>query len=271
MSKEKYLYINVEEIIKTKLGKKHKRIPKFIIKYLEKILHQDENNDFLWEKKDHKDIEFAEDIIEFLQINIKYEGIENIPNSGRFIFVANHPLGGLESIALIKIISLKFVELKFVVNDFLMILTQFKNIFIPINKLGGQNRQYAEQLNDAYFSEKQILYFPAGLCSRKIKGKIVDLEWQKSFIQKAIESRRDIIPIHIDGKNSNFFYNLAKLRKFLRIKFNIEMLYLVDEMYKQRGQVITFKIGKPISYLSFNKSKSSKEWAQEIKELTYKL
>lgn len=271
MEEEKYLQINVEEILKARLGKKYKRIPAFLIRYLKKIIHQEDNNTFLKEKRFHKDLEFVDDIINFLQIGIAYEGLENVPDSGRFIFVANHPLGGLESIAIMQLVSKKFTDLTFVVNDLLMVLTPLHNIFIPVNKLGGQNRNYAEKLNEVYSSDRQILYFPAGLCSRKINGKVVDLEWQKSFIQKAIENKRDVIPIHIEGRNSNFFYNLARFRKFLGIKVNVEMLYLVDEMYKQRGQTIKFKIGKPISYLNFDKSKNYKEWAQWVKEETYKL
>jgi len=238
---------------------------------LKKILHQEELNVFLAEHPESKDLEFVEDSIKFIDLTVKFEGLENIPDTGRFIFVANHPLGGLESLAMMQVISKKYKDLVFIVNDMLMFLTPLKNIFVPVNKLGTQSRQYVEMINNAYFSDKQILYFPAGLCSRKIKGKIVDLEWQKNFIQKSKESKRNIIPIFIKAKNSNFFYNLAKFRKIFGIKFNIEMLYLVNEMFKQRGQTLNLKIGTPIPFSNFDNSKTVKEWAQEVKKIVYSL
>ncbi|MDR2835835.1 MAG: glycerol acyltransferase [Bacteroidales bacterium] len=271
MEEEKLLQIDVEEIIKTKSASTYKKIPKVVIRYLKKILHQDEINEFLKIQKGIIDLKFVEESIKFVGINLVMDGFENIPNAGKFIFVANHPLGGAESLLMMKTVSQKYKEMFFIVNDLLMFLTPLKNIFIPVNKLGGQSRKHAELINQAYFSEKQILYFPAGLCSRKIKGKIVDLEWQKNFIIKAIESQRDIVPIYIDGKNSDFFYNLAKLRKFLGIKFNIEMLFLVNEMFKQRGKTVTIRIGKPISFTEFNNSKTPIQWAQVVKDRVYKI
>jgi putative hemolysin len=146
-----------------------------------------------------------------------------------------------------------------------------KGIFIPINKHGGQTRQGVEYINSVYQSDFQLLYFPAGLVSRKIKGKIVDLQWQKSFVGKAVSSQRDIIPVFIDGRNSRFFYNLAKFRKIFRIKANIEMLFLADEMMKQKGQTIKLIFGKPIPFSTFDKSKTPQEWADYLKDLTYSL
>ena len=269
MIEEKFLQIDVEAIIKSKSPKSHKKIPKFIIRYLKKILHQDEINVFLAEQKDVKNLDFVDASIIFLDMKIEAFGLENIPEEGKFIFVANHPLGGMESLAMMKIISQKHKNLLFLVNDLLMFLTPLKDIFISVNKLGSQSRQHVEQINNAYNSDNQILNFPAGLVSRKIKNKIIDLEWQKNFITKAIETKRDIIPMFVEGKNSNFFYNLANIRKFLKLKFNIEMIFLVNEMFKKRGQTTKLHIGKPINYTIFDKSKTPKEWAKWVKEITY--
>jgi len=156
-------------------------------------------------------------------------------------------------------------------NDFLMAIEPLKKFFVPINKVGSQSRGSINKIEELYQSENQILIYPAGLCSRKINGKIVDLTWQKHFIQKAVENKIDIIPFYFDGKNSNFFYNLAKVRKFFRIKFNIEMMYLADEMFKHRGKSFTIYFGKPISHTTFNQTKKPLEWAEEVKKITYRL
>jgi len=152
-----------------------------------------------------------------------------------------------------------------------MNIKNLSEIFIPINKHGGQAKKAAIMLEDAYQSDATILTFPAGLVSRKQKGKIEDLDWKKSFIAKSKKHKRNIVPIHIDGRNSNFFYNLANLRKFFGLKSNLEMLYLPNELFKQRGKTFTVRIGKPISYQTFDKSLSYDKWAEKMKRETYKL
>ena len=153
-------------------------------------------------------------------------------------------------------------------NDFLLEIGPLRELFIPINKVGKQARNTAPLVEDLYNSEHQILIFPAGLCSRKINGKITDLNWNKHFIQKAIEYKRDIIPIHFEGRNSNFFYNLANLRKKLKIKFNVEMTFLADEMFRKKRRFYKVNIGKPIPYTYFDNSKKPLEWAKEIKNIS---
>jgi putative hemolysin len=271
MPEDKVLQIDVDGIIKSRSESLYKKVPKFVTGYLKKIVHQEEINEFLLSAKDKKKHDFVDAVNVFLDIRIEAFGFENVPDSGRFVFVANHPLGGMESMAMMKIIAQKYKDFVFVVNDLLMYLTPMKDIFIPVNKLGSQSRESVKFLNEIYESDKQILYFPAGLVSRKIKGKILDLPWQKSFVAKAVETQRDIIPIYIEGCNSNFFYNLAKFRKNIGIKFNIEMMYLVNEMFKQRGQTIKLYFGKPISYTKFDKSKTYTEWAEYLRNIVYKI
>ena len=185
---------------------------------------------------------------------------------GRYIFVSNHPLGGPDGIILISFLGTRYPELKFPVNDLLLNLKNLNNIFLPVNKHGAQAKDAVSALEDAYAS-----MFPAGLVSRKQQGIIQDLEWQKSFVSKAIQHRRDIVPIFIDGRNSNFFYNLANFRKKIGLKANIEMLYLPDETFKQRNRTFTLYIGQPIEWESLDKSKKPIEWAQEIKRKVYLL
>lgn len=265
------MQIDVAEMIRSKSPQKAKKLPRFVIRWIRKIVHEREVNEILAKANGATGIDFVNIGIESLDLKRKVEGMENIPDEGRFIFVANHPLGGLESLVMMQTIAEKFSDFKFVVNDLLMFVEPLKPVFVPINKVGKQSRQNAELLNELYASDKQVLYFPAGLCSRKIKGQIVDLQWQKNFIVKAQEYQRDIIPIYIGGRNSNAFYNLANWRKRLKIKFNIEMTFLVHEMFKQRGQTISLTIGKPIPYTTFDKSKTPLEWAEWVKGETYKM
>ncbi|MDD4148647.1 MAG: glycerol acyltransferase [Bacteroidales bacterium] len=271
MADDKSLHIDVRGIISSKNSRVARRIPRFIIRYLEKILHQDELNKFLDELPGVENMDFVRECISYMELGIEYSGFENIPKDGRFVFASNHPLGGLESAVLMDVISRKFDSFVFVVNDLLMALKPVNDLFVPVNKVGSQSRESVDKVNAAYSSDKQILFFPAGLVSRKVKGKIVDPTWQKSFVSKAVETKRDIVPVYIDGRNSNFFYRLAQFRKFFRIKMNIEMLYLVDETFKQKGRTIKIIFGEPISYTHFDKSQTYLQWAEYLKNIVYSL
>lgn len=268
---DNYLKIDIEKVFASKSEKLAKLLPGFIVRYLKRIIHQDEINDFLSKNYQKQGIEFADSVLEELDIKFKVEGLENIDKNGRYLFASNHPLGGPDGIILISIFGKEFSSIKFLVNDILMNIKNLSDVFIPINKHGGQAKAAAVLLENAYQSESTILTFPAGLVSRKQKGKIEDLEWKKSFIAKSIKHERDIVPIYMDGRNSNFFYNLANLRKFFGLKSNLEMLYLPNELFKQRGKTFTVRIGKPVSYKTFDKSLSYDKWAEKIKRKTYKL
>ena len=271
MSEKDVLKIDVEKVIDNKNPKLRKKLPKFLINYLKKIVHQEELNEFFKESHGKTGLDFVDIILSYYNIGIDAEGVENIPDKGRFVFAANHPIGGIESIAFIKVVSEKYKELKFPVNDILMELKPMASIFIPINKHGGQSKFAIKELEDYFAGNGQILYFPAGMCSRRIKGRIQDPEWKKTFITKAIQHKRDIIPVYIAGRNSNFFYNLSNFRTFARIKTNLEMLYLVDETLRQFNSTIRLKFGKPISYTHFNDSQTHQQWAENLKEIVYQL
>ena len=191
-----------------------------------------------------KDAEFIKAGLEFFKISYRVSGSENIPASGRYIFVSNHPLGGLDGLVFINELSKYYKDLKFPVNDILMNIRNLSGVFLPINKHGAQDREAVRMIEEAYASESQILYYPAGLCSRKKKGVIRDLQWHKSFISKSVQYKRDIVPAYFSGRNSDFFYNLSNIRNFLGIRANIEMLYLVDELFKQKGKAIDLVFGK---------------------------
>lgn len=263
--------IELKEVIAKKNPALAKATPSFVINYLKRIIHLDEINELLAKSGDLRDSEFISAALEFMDIKYRVFGTENIPATGRYIFVSNHPLGGMDGLVFMNELSKYFSDIKFPVNDILMNIENFSGIFLPVNKHGSQARDAIRKLEETYASDSQILYFPFGLCSRKKHGIIKDLVWHKSFISKAIQHRRDIVPAYFSGRNSSFFYNLANLRTFLGIKSNIEMLYLPDEMFRQKGKEIMLIFGKPIPWQIFDKSKSPSEWAEWVKLRSYEL
>jgi putative hemolysin len=265
------LKIDVEKVLYSKNPALGKAIPQFIIRYLKRIVHQDELNEFLKSAGHFKDAEFIKAGLEYFNISYSVTGAENIPVSGRYIFVSNHPLGGLDGLVFINELAKYFNDLKFPVNDILMNITNLSGIFLPVNKHGAQAKDAARMIEEAYASGDQILYYPAGLCSRKKKGVISDLKWHKSFISKSVQYERDIVPAYFSGRNSNFFYNLSNIRNFLGIKANIEMLFLVDELFKQKSKKIDLVFGKTIPWQTFDSSKSAPEWAEWVKGKSYEL
>ena len=246
-------------------------MPGFIYTYLKKILHQDFVNDFLEKHGDKMGLDFMEAAYKEFNVDMNIIGEENLPTEGRFLFVGNHPLGGFDGNMLIYIMRKHYPRVGFLVNDILMNLRNMDEFFIPINKHGGQSRESVKRLDEAYRSDIQIITFPSGMVSRKLKGKIQDLVWQKNFVIKAKQYQRDVIPIHVSGQNSHFFYRLANVRKFFRIKWNFEMLYLIDETYKHQNKTFTFTIGKPIPYKDFDRRHTPIEWAAMVRELVYRL
>lgn len=269
VAKQEIVQIDIEKVIGNKNPKLLKWLPDFIINYLKRVIHQEEVNFALRTYADKKGVDFVNEILKYFNINIIIKGEENIPRVGKYIFASNHPLGGIEGMALISVVNRYHEIIRFVVNDILLNLQNFEPLFVPVNKHGSYTKDYAKILESTFNSDAQVLYFPAGLVSRKIKGKIVDLEWKKSFISKAVQYQRDVIPVYIDGRNSNFFYNLANFRKALGIKANIEMFYLADEMFKHRNKTITMHFGETIPFKTFDNSKTYLEWASYVKQKVY--
>lgn len=264
--------VDVDAVFRKKGGKIYPFIPKFIIRYLERVVHQDEINEALPYYRDFFGLEFVEKILtEKFTVDIEVVNPEYLPGEGRYIVASNHPLGGLDGMALMHVVGRKRPDLKFVANDILMELKNLQSLFVAVNKHGRNTKEYVATLDALYSSDELVLIFPAGLVSRRQKGGISDLEWKKSFITKAVQYQRDVIPVHIDGRNSDFFYNLAWWRKRLGIRSNIEMLYLPDEMFRQREKRMKITFGKPISHEVFTRDFSHHHWAQLVKSHVYSL
>jgi putative hemolysin len=272
MADDSLFLIDIDKVLREKAPKYYKYIPKFVVSYLKRIVHQEELNVFLRESKDKVGVDFLKACLEFLDANIVVKGEENLPTEGLYTFVSNHPLGGQDGVALGYVLgSFYNGKVKYMVNDLLMNLQGLAPLCIPINKTGKQAKDFPRMVEAGFASNDQLIMFPAGLCSRRQNGVIRDLDWKKTFIVKSVQAQRDVVPIHFEGRNSNFFYNLANVCKFLGIKINIAMLYLADEMLKNRHKTFTVTIGKPISWQTFDKSKTPAEWAAYVKDIVYKL
>lgn len=271
----KVFTIDIDEIVRGKAGAKARFVPRFVLSWLKRIIHQDEVNEFILSEGDKQGMPWLDDCMEYLGTKLNVKGLENLPDDsdGRlFTFVSNHPLGGPDGVALGHLLGHRYDgRIKYLVNDLLMNLHGLAPFFVPINKTGKQSRDFPRLVEAVFNSPNHIIMFPAGLCSRRIGGQIHDLPWQKTFITKSVETQRDIVPIRFNGRNSDFFYRIANVGKRLGLKFNIAMLYLVDELYKNRGKTFDVTIGKPIPYSTFDKSRKPQEWAAYVEDIVYKL
>ena len=246
------LQINIDELLKTNAPKAYRFIPRFLINYVRRTVHETDINNFLAKNEDTRGIDFVNAALVSMNANVSIEGLENIPKTGGYIFAANHPLGGLDGLAIISSIAKVRTDIKFFVNEILLALKNLDNILVPVNINGNSTRPMLELVDNIYRSDNAIPIFPAGLVSRRQPDKTIkDLRWKKSFITKAKYYKKDIIPIWVEGRNSNFFYNFAFWRKKIGIKVNIEMFFLPDEMFNQKNKRIVVHFGKPVSFTTF--------------------
>ena len=261
-------FIDIKEVIRKKNPALARFIPWFAFTLMKMIIHQDEVNRIIFDYRSRHGLAFVGSILQDMNVTYSVDGLEQIPVDGRYIFASNHPLGGFDGLVLMDAIGKAFPDIRFIVNDLLLNLKNFDPLFVPVNKHGLQSAEYARTIDETYSGDAQVLYFPAGLCSRKINGQITDLRWSCNFVKKALQYRREIVPVYFDGQNSNFFYNLAKLRKNLKIKSNLEMIFLVNEFFKQKGQHLHIKLGTPVTP---DKSKSYEQWTEIVRKKVYEM
>ena len=267
--------IDIDEILRSKAGPKAKRIPRFIVAWLKRRLHQDQVNDFLRIIGDKEGVPWLKGCLDFLDTKLEVKGLENLPSDAdgrRFTFVSNHPLGGQDGVALGYVLGTHYDgRIKYLVNDLLMFLPGLAPLCIPINKTGKQSRQFPAMVEAGFSGDDHILMFPAGLCSRRRHGVIRDLPWNKTFITKRVQHQRDVVPIYFSGRNSNKFYTIANLCKMLGLKFNLAMLYLVDELFKNQHKTFEVHIGRPIPWQTFDRSRTATQWAAYVQDIVYQL
>ncbi len=265
------LEIDVEAIVRGRLGSKARFVPACFLRWLKNFIHQDFINRYL--RQGREGVDFCTGTMEYLGIRVDVEGKENLPmDDRRYIFVSNHPLGAIDGVTLGSVLGQAYDgKVVYLVNDLLMNLRGLAPLCVPINKVGRQSRGSSRQISDAFRTERQAIMFPAGLCSRRQPdGRIRDLEWRKSFISLSREHRRDVVPIHFIGQNSSRFYSVAYWCKRFHLP-NLAMALLPDEMYRSQGGHYVVRIGKPIPWQTFDNSKKPKEWAQYVKDIAYEL
>lgn len=267
--------IDIDEVLRSKAGAKAKYVPGFVRSWLKRIARQDEINGFLEDVGDMQGVPWLDAVMEFLDVKLEVQGLENLPDDAdgrRFTFVSNHPLGGPDGIALGQILGHRYNgRIRYLVNDLLMNLHGLAPLCVPINKTGKQSRDFPRMVEAVFKSDNHVIMFPAGLCSRREKGIVHDLPWNKTFITKSVETQRDVVPIYFDGCNSDRFYRWASLGKRLGLKFNIAMLFLADETFLHRHKTFKVCIGKAMPWQTFDTSRRPAEWAHIVEEEVYRL
>lgn len=263
--------IDVDNVLRERLPKHYRYIPRFVVRWLERTICQDKLNAILKQMAGKNSVDAATAALSEMDITVNATGLEKLP-AGRFMFVSNHPLGGLDGLALISLLGNRYDRhIKFLVNDLLMAVEPLRDVFLPVNKYGKQSRNAASHIEEALKSDNQFITFPAGLCSRmQPDGSIADLPWQKAVVAHAVNHQRDIVPIFFDSCNSRFFYRFAKWRKRLGFKFNIELIFLPKEMIKKCGSTLRVVIGEPIPWTSIDAAHPKQE-AARLRDIVYSM
>ena len=262
-------FVDIEKVLKQKAHKLYRWLPRFVINWLKRKLHESEINAAMIALKDEEGLSFNAKALDILGAKVESRNAEFVPRTGTVIIAANHPLGGLDGMALIKSVGEIRPDVRFFVNDILKNVKNYGEVFVPVNKVGSSSPKYLRLMEEVFMSEAAVLFFPAGLVSRKQNGVVKDLRWKKSFVTQAIDHKRMIQPVFIEGENSKFFYNFANFRKKIGIKPNIEMLFLPDEMFKARKETIRIHYSKPFDSSILNDSKSHLQWSDLIYQYIY--
>ncbi|MEG2613621.1 MAG: acyltransferase [Alistipes sp.] len=261
--------IDIGAVLATKAPKIARFIPRFVINKLRRTIHESEINYILHNYWDLSPQEFIRACFREWRVTYSVEGLEQLDSAGRYLFVANHPFGGMDGMMLADKLIDRFGDARVVVNDLLMYLEPLRPLWIPVNKHGLQNIAYARQFDEEFASDVPILTFPAGLCSRRPHGVVEDPEWRLSFLKKAYASQREIVPVFVEGRLSNFFYGLTNWRRRLGVKFNIEMLWLPDEMFSQGGNHFRMVVGDPIPAAELVEQGTLRAQADYIRKKAY--
>ncbi|MCL2562348.1 MAG: acyltransferase [Rikenellaceae bacterium] len=257
--------------IKKVIGSKSPALARLslLVNYLRRTVHEEEINRILDMYGGRPSVEFIRLALREMGITYEAVGLERLDPAGRYLFAANHPFGGLDGLMLAEKVAGRFGDVRVVVNDLLMNIGPLRDIFIPVNKHGRQSVGNVRAYNDAMTSDIPVITFPAGLCSRRRGGMVCDLEWKPSFVRQAISTQRDVVPVFFDGRLSGFFYRLSNFRRAVGVKANIEMLYLADEMFRQRGSHFRIVIGDPVRWQTLDDGRPAREHARELKDMVY--
>lgn len=275
MAEQAAFKIDIDEVLRSKMGKRAVFVPPFLRQWLKKIAHQEEINHFSEQVGDIQGVPWLDAAVDYIDLKLQVRGLENLPDDSGgqlFTFVSNHPLGGPDGIAIGKILGHRYDgRIRYLVNDLLMNLRGLAPLCVPINKTGNQSRDFPAMVDAAFNSPNHIIMFPAGICSRRNNGIIHDVPWKKTFVTKSRATGRLIVPIHFSGRNSDRFYRWANFGKKLGLKFNIAMLLLADETFRHRGDTFTITIGSPIPWENLSQCRTPQQCAQRVEEIVYEL
>ena len=263
--------VDIEAVLREKAPRASRWIPRFAVNWLRRTIHEKEINHIIGEYWQQKPQEFIQSCFRFLRVDYSISGLEALDPAGRYLFVSNHPFGGMDGMMLADELIKHFGDVRVVVNDILMHIEPLAPLWLPVNKHGAQNQTYARRIDDALAGDLPVLTFPAGLCSRRIGGEVQDLPWRMSFLKKACSSERAIVPVFVEGELSPFFYRVDSIRRKLGIKFNIEMLWLSDEMFRQEGRSFRIVVGEPIAVRDLQHLESLAEQVAYVRAKTYDL
>ncbi len=263
--------INLEAVLKSKAPNLSRWVPRFAVNWLRRTVHEDVINHILDNYSSLPPQEFIRACFREWGVSYSIHGIEELPRDGRYLFVANHPFGGMDGMMLADKLMEHFGDVRVVVNDLLMNIKPLSPLWIPVNKHGNQTTGYVQKFDEEFYGDRPILTFPAGLCSRKIDGRVQDTEWKVSFLKKAYTTQRVIVPVFVEGRLSEFFYRISRLRKWLGMKFNLEMVWLPDEMLRQKGRHFRIIVGRPIAIADLQHLPSLREQVEEVRRRTYDL
>lgn len=264
-------YLDLEDVIKKSKFSLLKRLPKFIVKLIIRIVKQEEINLILTNHSSDIGVDFLNSMIKEFNLTLEIEGKENLPENGRCFFVANHPFGIIDGLVLTHTVAEKYGTLKAIGNDAFMYIPHLRPLIAAVNSFGQNSKEYINALEEVFDSETPITHFPAGEVSRVYRWKVQDCKWQKSMVTKAVSKKRDIVPIHFYGRNSRLFYSIGIIRRMLWIKLNFELMLLPSEMLKKQNQTIKVRIGKPIPYQKFDSTLSHWDWAQKVRKHVYNI
>jgi len=264
-------YIDIARVIRESDNKFLKKLPGFVISILKRIIREREINEILDRCTGMEGFPFLVKMIDEFKLKLEVEGKENLPETSRCIFAANHPFGVIDGLIITHTVAEKYGSLKAIGNDAFMFVEPLRPFIFSVNVYGSNTKERIAALDELYASDTAITHFPAGEVSRRYDGKIQDCGWQKSFVSKAVSHKRDIVPIHFIGKNSRLFYFVSDFRKLLGIKMSLELMLLPNEMLNKKGKTIRVIIGKPISSLTLDKKVTHQEWTNKIRAYIYAL
>ncbi len=262
-------HIDVQALFHAKNPRVAARIPAIGYRYLRRIVHQQEINTFLSANTAPSGCAFVAQALQFLNLCTETRHADRLPADPRIVLCANHPTGGADGLCAMQLLCQRYGSLRVPANDLLMTLPGLREFIVPVDKYGS-NAAQVRQYDTLFASEHPVLVFPAGRTARPGRGGLLDYPWSKTFIKKARAHNRAIVPLHIEGRNSAFFYTVWRLRSALRLSANLEMLYLVDELFKQRGRCVQLTVGPPL-YVSGGDSCSDHALAERIRLQVHRL